>query len=226
MNEERLHGLKKLKALPKILLCLAMAVSVFFIIPGDTVDTLSHVMISWIAFSLSMLILDWIVFYSTSSAQIRKQARVEDGSRYIIFTIVLISTLASLLAVGSLLIKEDDTHRFLHISVAVPCMLLSWLLVHTIFAVRYAHLYYGDHKEKENAPARGLDFPDEQSTKNDNPDFIDFAYFSFVLGMTFQVSDVQITSKRLRRLVLMHSLISFGYNTVLVALTINTLASK
>ncbi|CAN5817059.1 DUF1345 domain-containing protein [soil metagenome] len=226
MKEEQLSGLKKLKALQKMLLCLAIALVVFFIIPGSAVDTLSHVMISWIAFSLTILTIDWLVFIKTDPTQIRKQAKVEDGARYIIFMIVLISTLASLLAVSSLLIKDNDTHRILHISVAVPCMLFSWLLVHTIFAVRYAHLYYGDHKQKENAPARGLDFPDEQSTPNDNPDFIDFAYFSFVLGMTFQVSDVQITSKRLRRLVLMHSLISFGYNTVLVALTINTLASK
>ncbi|MEP6845176.1 MAG: DUF1345 domain-containing protein [Panacibacter sp.] len=226
MKEERFSLLKKLKALQKVLLCTTIAVLVFFIAPWSTADILSHVMTSWIAFSFSMLSLDWLVFYHTPARQIRKQAQVEDGARYIIFTIVLVSTLASLLAVGLLLVQKDDPSRILHIAVAVPCMLFSWLLVHTIFAARYAHLYYGDHKEKAELPARGLDFPDEQSTPNDNPDFIDFAYFSFVLGMTFQVSDVQITSRRLRRLVLMHSLISFGYNTVLVALTINTLASK
>jgi len=224
MKAERFSWIKKLKALHKVGLCLAIALLVFFIIPGGTVDPLSHVMIGWLIFSLVILTIDWLVFYTTSSKQIRKQAQVEDGSRFIIFTIVLVATLASLLAVGSLLVQEKDAHRFLHIAVAVPSMLFSWLLVHTIFTVRYAHLYYGDHKEKENAPARGLDFPDEESTPNDNPDFIDFAYFSFIIGMTFQVSDVQVTSRRLRRLVLMHSLIAFGYNTVLVALTINTLA--
>jgi uncharacterized membrane protein len=224
MKEEQLFGLKKLKALQKILLSIAIAALVYFAIPNDTVDYLPHVMISWIAFSLTILTIDWIVFYTTPYKQIRKQAQVEDGARYIIFIVVLISTIASLLAVGSLLVQEDDADRVLHIAVAVPSMLCSWLLVHTIFTVRYAHLYYGDHKEKENTPARGLNFPDEESTVKDNPDFIDFAYFSFVLGMTFQVSDVQVTSRRLRRLVLMHSIISFGYNTVLVALTINTLA--
>jgi uncharacterized membrane protein len=80
----------------------------------------------------------------------------------------------------------------------------------------------------------GLSFPEsaskndgdnpESNALDDEPDFIDFAYFSFVLGMTFQVSDVQVTSRRLRRLVLAHSLLSFVYNTILLALTINTLA--
>ncbi|QEC68425.1 DUF1345 domain-containing protein [Panacibacter ginsenosidivorans] len=224
MKAERFSWIKKLMALHKVGLCLAIALLVFFIIPWDMVDVLSHVMIGWLTFSLAILTIDWLVFYTTPSKQIRKQAQVQDGSRFIIFAIVLVATLASLLAVGSLLIQEKDSHKLLHIFVAVPSMLLSWSLVHTIFTVRYAHLYYGDHKEKENTPARGLDFPDEESTPNDNPDFIDFAYFSFIIGMTFQVSDVQVTSRRLRRLVLMHSLIAFGYNTVLVALTINTLA--
>jgi len=210
MKEEQLLGLKKLKALQKILLSMAIAALVYFEVTNDAVDCLSHVMISWIAFSLTILAIDWIVFYTTSYKQIRKQAQVEDGARYIIFMVVLISTIASLLAVGSLLIQEDDANRVLHIAVAVPSMLCSWLLVHTIFTVRYAHLYYGDHKEKENMPARGLSFPDEESTPNDNPDFIDFAYFSFIIGMTFQVSDVQVILKRLRRLVLNQSFISFG----------------
>jgi uncharacterized membrane protein len=74
--------------------------------------------------------------------------------------------------------------------------------------------------------AGGLDFPNdsEQNEYSDNPDFLDFAYFAFVVGMTFQVSDVEVTSKRFRRFVLLHGLISFVYNTVIVALTINTLA--
>ena len=224
MKAERFSWIKKLMALHKVGVCLAIALLVFFIIPWSAVDPLSHVMISWLTFSLAILTIDWLVFYTTPSKQIRKQAQVEDGSRFIIFAIVLVATLASLLAVGSLLIQEKDPHKLLHIAVAIPSMLFSWSLVHTIFTVRYAHLYYGDHKEKENAPARGLDFPDEESTPNDNPDFIDFAYFSFIIGMTFQVSDVEVTSKAMRRIALFHGLLSFGYNTVIVALTINVIA--
>ena len=103
--------------------------------------------------------------------------------------------------------------------VAIIGMILSWSLVHTIFAVRYAHMYYADHETQSGKYAGGLEFPDENK-----PDFVDFAYFSFVLGMTFQVSDVSITSRKIRRMVLWHSLISFGYNAVIIALTINVIA--
>ena len=74
-------------------------------------------------------------------------------------------------------------------------MILSWFLIHTIFTLRYAHIFYGDDDEKPEMHAGGLEFPGDKK-----PDYLDFAYFSFVLGMTFQVSDVQITSKQLRRI--------------------------
>jgi uncharacterized membrane protein len=86
--------------------------------------------------------------------------------------------------------------------------------------MRYAHLFYGDHHNKDaDKIGSGLEFPGDEK-----PDFIDFAYFSFVLGMTFQVSDVEISSRKIRRLSLLHSLIAFIFNTVIVALTINALA--
>jgi len=93
------------------------------------------------------------------------------------------------------------------------------LLIHTSFTLRYAHIFYGDHETKPNMHAGGLDFPGDAL-----PDYLDFAYFSFVLGMTFQVSDVQITSRRFRRLALLHGMISFVFDTTMIALTINILA--
>ncbi len=86
--------------------------------------------------------------------------------------------------------------------------------------MRYAHIYYGDHKTNPGVHTGGLVFPNE-----DKPDYLDFAYFSFIVGMTFQVSDVVITLARLRKLVLLHSILAFGFNTVIVALTINVIAS-
>ena len=103
--------------------------------------------------------------------------------------------------------------------VAVSNMLLSWVLVHTTFCFHYAHLYYDDSKDSTEIHAGGLDFPEEKK-----PDYIDFVYFSFIIGMTFQVSDVAITSRTIRRLALLHGLISFGLNTFVVALTINLIA--
>ena len=90
--------------------------------------------------------------------------------------------------------------------------------MHTVFALRYAHIYYGD-SDDPNEHAGGLEFP-----RDDAPDYLDFAYFAFVIGMTCQVSDVGISSKPLRRLALLQGVLSFGFNTVILALAINTIA--
>ena len=92
-------------------------------------------------------------------------------------------------------------------------------LVNTILTFHYAHLYYDDDKTLKKQHVEVLDFPGDK-----DPDYIDFAYFSFVVGMTFQVSDVQITDTVMRRLVLAHALISFLLNTFVVALTVNFIA--
>ena len=104
------------------------------------------------------------------------------------------------------------------VALVASTLLASWLMTHVIFALRYAHEYYA---RDEGGPEvdRGLDFPGEKQ-----PDYLDFMYFSLVLGMTFQVSDVQITSRKLRRVATLHGLISFLFNTVIVALTVNIAA--
>ncbi|WP_316801018.1 DUF1345 domain-containing protein [Pedobacter frigidisoli] len=177
-------------------------------------STLTHIMLGWDFFCIVLISLHWYMFFNTSSSETHLKARMQDESREEIFAIVLVSTFAGLLAVVLLLINKDI--KALDLITAISGMFLSWFLVHTTFSMRYAHLYYGDSDDDKG---KGLDFPGE-----DEPDFIDFAYFSFVLGMTFQVSDVEISSRQLRRLSLLHSLIAFVFNTVIVALTINALA--
>ena len=103
--------------------------------------------------------------------------------------------------------------------ISLSPVLLSWFLLHTIFTIRYAHLYHDHDKLNTGSKVGGIDFPTKEA-----PDYIDFAYFSFVIGMTFQVSDISVSSRTIRRFVLMHSLVSFVFNTIIVALTINTLA--
>jgi uncharacterized membrane protein len=212
---------ERINAFQKLLICIALGVLAFFIFQIKDIDALSHVMIGWDTFSLCMIIMSWITFYITNSKQIRAQASIQDPSRAIIFMIVLIATIASFLAVLLLLVSKKDGNNGAEyrIPIAITGMLFSWFLIHTTFALRYAHIYYGDHETKPNTHAAGLEFPDD-----DKPEYLDFAYFSFVLGMTFQVSDVQITSKRLRKLAMFHGLLSFGFNTVMIALTINLVA--
>ena len=212
---------ERLNSLHKLLICFSIAFIVYLVIQIEHLDVLTHVMIGWDTFSLCMIVMSWITFSITTSQQIRQLAKEQDSSRVIIFVIVLISTFASFLAVLLLIIakKEFKSAEAFHLTIAIGGMVLSWVLIHTIFTLRYAHIFYGDNKEKPEIHAAGLEFPGDKK-----PDYLDFAYFSFVLGMTFQVSDVQVTSKRLRRLAMLHGILAFGYNTIMIALTINLIA--
>ena|ERR1035438_764495 len=212
---------EKLHSIVKISICLFIAVGVYLIVPVKHLDELTHGLIAWDGFSLALIILNWVTFSITDSEQIRKQSKAQDSSRTIIFIMVIISNLAGFFGVLLLLVTKEKFKytQSLHLVTAIGGMVLSWFLIHTIFTLRYAHIYYGDDDEKPGTLAGGLDFPGD-----DSPNYFDFAYFSFVLGMTFQVSDIQITSKRLRQLAMLHGLLSFGYNTVMIALTINLIA--
>lgn len=214
--------IERVHAIPKLLFCALLGVIVSLVFQTKEYGMLNNIMIGWDTFSLCMVIMNWITFAITNSRQIRQQSKVQDASRSIIFIIILISTFASFLAVLLLILsKNKSSHtESIQMAIAIAGMIFSWLLIHTTFTLRYAHIFYGDHKSKPDTAAGGLEFPGEEK-----PEYFDFAYFSFVLGMTFQVSDVQITSKRLRRLALLHGLLSFGFNTIMIALTINLIAS-
>lgn len=220
-DETFIPTFERINSYQKLLICIAIAVAVYFIVEIKEIDVLTHLMIGWDTFSVCMIVMSWITFSITNSKQIRQQSKTQDSSRSIIFIIVLVSTLASFLAVLLLIVtkKHAINGTSWHLPIAIAGMLFSWFLIHTIFTLRYAHIYYGDHKTKPGTHAGGLEFPGDTL-----PEYFDFAYFSFVLGMTFQVSDVQVTSKRLRRLALLHGILSFGFNTIMIALTINLIA--
>ena len=128
---------------------------------------------------------------------------------------------AALFAVAFLIRhSKPEQHLTIHLLLALVTVVLSWLLMHAVFGLRYAHNFYGDSDTDARKHAGGLNFPRERW-----PDYRDFAYFSYVIGMTCQVSDVQVTSRKMRRLVLLHGILAFGFNTVILALTINTVSS-
>jgi uncharacterized membrane protein len=220
-NKSKFPLFDRINSFQKLFVCIAVSVAVYLIVEIKNIDLLTHVMIGWDTFSLCMIAFSWITFFITSSKQIREQARVQDQTSSIIFIVVLVSTLASILAVLLLLVTKHDGNHGMNwrLIIAAGGMIFSWFLIHTIFTLRYAHIYYGDHATIPNQQRGGLEFPDDAS-----PEYIDFAYFSFVLGMTFQVSDVEITSKRFRTLALLHSLVAFAFNTIMIALTINVIA--
>ena len=180
---------------------------------------------TWDVFSLCVLTLAWLTIITTPPHRLRSRAQEQDVSRTVIFVFVVLAACAGLFAVGFLFFANKNVQRphiILHLLMTLVAVVSSWMLVHTVFGLRYAHTYYGD-PDGPTGPlqhAGGLEFPGGRP-----PDYMDFAYFSFVIGMTFQVSDVQITSREFRQLVLIHGMLSFGFNTVILALAINTIAT-
>lgn len=214
-KEQRLNSVHRLKALPHLAISVFFGGLGFFIANQFTSDFFSALMFAWIIFCIVQIGVSWYVFISTSTKQTQLLAAIEDPGRLALFTVILLSTFGGLLSVFILLAttKNEIDHRWISVALGMSGMFLSWFLVHTIYTSRYAHLYYG------LSAKQGLVFPG-----NHAPDFVDFAYYAFVIGMTFQVSDVTITSKKIRRIALGHSLISFVFNTCIVALTISAIA--
>ena len=185
-----------------------------------------HIMLTWLAYCLTNLLLSWVTILSSHPADVKKEVYAQDSSRTMIFLFAISAAFISVFAILILLQSSSQSASEAdlsgHILLSLASVISSWWLVHTIFTLRYAHLYYRDihySKKDKDQKQRSLDFPNE-----DQPDYLDFTYFSFVLGMTFQVSDVSINSRNIRRLVLVHSLLSFAFNTVIVALSINVVS--
>nr|WP_083927696.1 DUF1345 domain-containing protein [Niabella aurantiaca] len=172
-----------------------------------------EILTGWLAFCFCYLLLCWNVIYTAPLEYILKRAAIEDGSRIFVFIFIVLACFACLGAVLSIVINAaaSNISQYLWLPVSIAAMIASWLLVHTIYIFHYAHLYYQDGER-----GSGLHFPG-----GERPDYRDFAYYSLCMGCTFQVSDVDTTSKKLRQVTMYHGLISFALNTFLVALTIN-----
>ena len=209
----------------RVFLGCAFAAVAFAVMHGRcTLPT--QLVVAWDLFSLTLVVLAWIVISTKDPYEARRNARLQDASATFLFTLIVTAATASLLAVGLLLGSAKNlapTELAAHVALSVTAVVLSWTLVHTIFALRYAHLYFWDAREIERHKITGgLDFPGGHGKCG--PDYMDFAYFSFVIGMTCQVSDVQISSSKMRRLALIHGLISFAFNTAILAMFVNIIA--
>jgi uncharacterized membrane protein len=181
----------------------------------------TNIIAAWDTFAFCVLASAWLTILITPQRTLRARAKEEDFGRTVIFVFVVVAACASLFAVGFLIIvggSETRGHFTWHLMLGLATVVLSWSLIQTVFGLHYAHAFYGDSDQPgERQHAGGLLFPGERM-----PDYFDFAYFSFVIGMTCQVSDVQITSRRMRRLALLQSVLAFGFNTIILALLINT----
>lgn len=174
---------------------------------------------AWDGFAIIALALTWITILTLRPLQICTLAQREDPSRVLSLAMVVAGAGASLLAVLVLLkssMSMPTAERMRAIGLALSAVALAWTLIHTVFTLRYAHLFYED-----GAAELPLDFPGGDET----PDYFDFAYFAFVIGMAAQTADVTIRGRRMRRTALLHGVVSFAFNTAVVALSIGVLTT-
>lgn len=173
------------------------------------------VLAGWDGAAAVFLVWVWAEVTRLKAEEMAAVATREDPRRAVADLILVGASIGCLVGVGFTLIKAAHNQGLVtagFVALAVLSVVVSWGVVHTVFALRYARLYYGD-------PVGGVDF-----NENRQPDFSDFAYLSFTIGMTYQVSDTNLTSPTIRRTALRHGLLAFLFGTFIVALTINVVA--
>jgi uncharacterized membrane protein len=178
---------------------------------------LERVLLGWCCGAGIYLGLAWWLALRFDARRTRERALSLDPPSIWLLTAMLLTVAVSVTVIVMLLQKgnaPDALPRALYLALGFVSLAASWLLMHTLFAFHYAQRYY-----RNNTQTHGLDFPGQQ-----DPDYFDFLYHAIVIGMTSQVSDVQTISRAMRRLTLMHSMLSFAFNVVVLALSINVVA--
>ncbi|OBO86150.1 DUF1345 domain-containing protein [Acinetobacter baumannii] len=170
--------------------------------------------------SISLYLLHvWKLMRSADHSQMQQQAKKQDESKWVIMLIVLLAITMSLVAILVQLSQLPSGHyeKLGHVALALLTIISAWLFMHTVFALHYAHDFYmALSRNEENG---GLDFPGTEQ-----PTYPDFLYFSYIIGTSAQTADVSITNKHMRLLNLFHAVLSFGFNTTILAICINVAA--
>jgi len=219
--EEALHRFRKLPkpvrvvyARPRTFVAIALGIVAFFLLPVS-LRPVTRLLTAWDVFATLYLMLVYLMVSRSEHHRIRRDAVLQDDGRFLILLVTALGAFSSVAAIVFELGGKE--HGVVHLGLATLTIALSWAVVHTAFALHYAHDYY------RGTQPGGLQFP--SGGKEDHADYWDFVYFSFVIGMTAQVSDVGITDKTIRRTATVHGIISFIYNTALVALMVNIAAT-
>jgi uncharacterized membrane protein len=219
--EERLLRFRKMPrpvrvvyARPRTFISIAIGIVAFFLLPGS-LRLVTRLLIGWDIFVAFYLVLVFAMVLRSGVSHVRHNAALQDDGR---FLILMVTALGAFASIAAIVFELGASHRgVLELTLATATIALSWSAVHTQFSLHYAHEYY-----RGETPG-GLQFP--SGDQHEDADYWDFVYFSFVIGMTAQVSDVGITDKIIRRTATVHGIISFVFNTALVALMVNIAAS-
>lgn len=207
--------LRVVYARPRTLISAGLGIIAFFVLP-ETLRLVTRLLMAWDIFTGFYLTLAYAMMLRSGVSHIRRNAILQDDGRFLILLVTALGAFASIAAIVFELGANNRSAPTL--TLATLTIALSWATVHTTFALHYAHDFYRD----DGTPG-GLAFP--AGDKPQDPDYWDFVYFSFVIGMTAQVSDVGVTSKIIRRTATAHGIISFLFNTALLALMVNIAAS-
>ncbi|WP_086667042.1 DUF1345 domain-containing protein [Lentzea kentuckyensis] len=190
------------------------------VVSGLAVTLLGHAefgpLVGWDVATLVYLVRAWLVIWPMDAEETARHAVRNDPTRRVAEVLLLVAAIASLVSVGFVLARAAHTTGFpelLRVGLGLLSVVLSWTVVHTIFTLRYARLYY-------YGADGGVDFNQEEP-----PDYGDFAYVAFSIGMTFQVSDTSLSGREMRRTALKHALLSYLFGTGVLATTINLVAS-
>ena len=209
---------------PRLALCVLLAVISYFAAPHSWLAT-TRLLCAWDLGTTVYIVLILIVFSQATTRTIRWRASQTDEGKFVILALISIAGIASTGAILAQLGAVKDLHgidKGLHLVLAAVTILSAWTFIHLSFALHYAHEYFDRAKtlEGEKAEVRGgVTFPG-----TDEPDYWDFMYFAFIIGVAAQTADVSITSKRIRRTSLGHSVLAFFFNSAVLALTINIAA--
>lgn len=215
---------RQLQAHPRLVISVIVGLIIELLLPADWRSG-TRTIIALDIGALTFLGLSWTMMANATADHMRQRATLQDEGRITILVLTAGAAIFSLATVAIELhgLKDLQGSDILYrAGLAAATILCSWFVTHTIFALHYAHGYYSDDDPSDNkhSDVGGLDFPGD----NGEPDYWDFLYFSFVIGMTFQTSDTEISSRKLRRLTLAHSILAFFFNTVILALSINIMA--
>jgi uncharacterized membrane protein len=208
---------------PRLLLSLVAGAAIAWI-ATDGQQTSVRLIVGWDAAVLIYLVLLAAMMGGATPREMRERAEALDTGRWVMLGLTSLAAAASLGVIATHLSNLHDMpteRRLLNVVLAGGTIVASWLFLHTMFAIHYAHSYYYHPRHDDlGRPPGGLCFPTDT-----HPDYWDFLYFSFVVGMTCQVSDVVVQSKPMRHQVLAHGVLAFFFNTVVLALMVNITAS-
>jgi uncharacterized membrane protein len=210
--------LRIVRARPRLFICTGIWLVVLTALMMTDWRIANRLLIAW---DVAVALYLGLVLHLATRADahhIRRRARLQDEGQVAILVLTAVAALASLGAIVALLgTANSSSRRPIDLALATATIVISWAFTHTMFALHYAHEYYDENDGKGG----GMSFPGDER----EPDYWDFMYFSFVIGMCAQVSDVTVTCRPIRRTVFAHSVVSFIFNAALLALTVNIAAS-